>query len=125
MRIPPAVLGQRGAGVSKLPPSLLKRSETAIQREVLRYLATVGIVAWRNNTGAVKEGDRFVRFGLRGAADIIGWMPGGRFIAIECKRPGEKPTAIQSAFLKRLHDDGGIAFVATSVEDVSRELARV
>ena len=45
-----------------------------------------------------------------------------RFLAIEVKRPGGKPTAPQQAFLDKVNEAGGIGFVATSVQDVMDQL---
>lgn len=105
-----------------IPAKLLARSEAEIQRAILDYLATVsGCVAWRANTGAVSTGERFVRFGPKGQADIIGCYR-GRFLACEVKQAGKRPTAEQVAFLAAINQAGGITCVATSVEDVRRAL---
>ena len=57
----------------------------------------------------------------RGAADILG-MWDERFLAIEVKMPGKHPTEFQHIFLDEINRRGGIAFVARSVDDVSRRL---
>ncbi len=99
-----------------------RRRETEITREILRYLAAVGCLAWRNNTGAVrgqhKGKARVVHFGHVGSSDILGVMPGGRFLAIEVKRRGQAVTREQAAFLALVHQLGGQALVATKVDDV-------
>jgi len=58
----------------------------------------------------------------KGISDIIGvWN--GRFIAIEVKRPtGGIVSPEQNAFIMRIKQAGGIAFIARSVDDVIREL---
>lgn len=43
---------------------------------------------------------------------------GGKFVAIEVKRPGGKVSADQSAFLEGVRAAGGIGIVAYSVKDV-------
>jgi hypothetical protein len=55
---------------------------------------------------------------FKGSSDIIGVAKDGRMIAIECKRPGKKPTPEQEFFLNEVKRRGGIAFVATSYEEV-------
>jgi len=121
------------------------RKEREIQAAILAFLRTVpGVVAWRNNTGAVSTGHRFVRFGFRGASDIVGFTSGAVsstatvpaalshvtvkmpppspiaiFLAIEVKREGHYPTAEQQAFLDIVKQAGGIAICAHSVEDVA------
>lgn len=82
-------------------------------------------VAWRMNTGGfVNSYGHHVRFGKAGIADIIGIQRDGRWLAIECKLPGNVPTAEQSAFLDIVRMSGGKAIVATCVEDVKDELMR-
>lgn len=101
-----------------------KPKETEIVRSILDYLAfRPDIFCWRNNTGSfVLKGEggsnRFFRAGLKGSADILGIIRGGRMIAIEVKRPGGKLSDDQSYFLERINKLGGIAFVATSIDDV-------
>ena len=105
-------------------------TEQQIQRAILDWLAAVGIPAWRQNTGAFAAEHngkrRFMRFGPKGQSDIVGILPGrgdGKFLAIEVKRPGGQPTPEQQAFLDRITEAGGIAFVARSVADCEQRLA--
>ena len=56
-----------------------------------------------------------------GIADLLVCLD-GKFIAIEVKRPGCKPTPLQIKFLDEIRRAGGIAFIASSLEDVVREL---
>lgn len=46
----------------------------------------------------------------------------GRFIAIECKRPGGRTTQAQRRWIRRLASQGVEAFVATSVEEVAKKV---
>ncbi len=99
--------------------------EIDIQNTIRLALSKKGIINWRNNTGALKDiNGRLVRYGLcKGSADIIGIMPGtGQFIAIEVKTPGKKPTEAQEKFLQAVRKAGGLAGVATCVEDVEEIL---
>lgn len=105
-------------------------------------------MSYRDRAGQTRE--RFVVMGKRGVSDIVGWMQwpqviagedalrlryGGpmrqspaigdwiaRFLAIEVKRPGEKPTPDQAAFLEAVQAAGGIGIVATCVDDVASAL---
>lgn len=84
--------------------------------------------AWweRANSGGMKRGKRFVRFGVGdGCPDILGCV-GGRFVAVEVKRPGEKIRDNQAAWKVRHVAAGGVCVVATSwqqcVLDVRAEL---
>jgi hypothetical protein len=104
--------------------SIRRETEGDIVRACLTYLRVArGLVAWRNNTGARKVGSRFVRWGDVGSADILGILPGGRLLAIECKRKGNRPTPAQVAWHQMVSDAGALVIVATSVDDLTRQLA--
>ena len=95
-------------------------TETDIQNLIRLALSERGIISWRNNTGALKDKDgRLIRYGMcPGSSDIIGIMPDGRFLAIEVKKPGKKPTPEQLNFIEAIRRHGGIAGVAHGVEDL-------
>lgn len=96
-------------------------TEMALVRAIQEYLALAGCLAIRVNSGAVpivnENGRRFYRGAPAGTADILACLPGGKFLAIEAKRPGRKATPKQEAFLQSVRAAGGIAGVAYSVED--------
>jgi hypothetical protein len=100
--------------------------ESDVVRACLEYLKGWGWHVWRQNTGAVastyKGKTRFVRFGIKGAADITGWDRRGRRVEVECKAGKNKPTAEQLAFLEALRKDGGFACVVWSLDDLIREM---
>ncbi len=86
-------------------------------------------VAWahRVNTGGTQYpkaggGVYHVRFGWPGMLDITGQMKDGRRLDVEVKRPGGKLTDDQAATIATVKRYGGVAFMATGVEDVIREL---
>lgn len=56
-------------------------------------------------------------YGRSGVPDIVCCVK-GRFLAIECKAPGKKPTALQEREMDRIGEAGGVALVIDS-EDVS------
>lgn len=84
--------------------------------------------AWRQNTAAGKivyPGGRcsqFMKFGFPGCPDILGFLTNGRFLAVECKRVGEKPTLEQQSFLDLVNRHGGLGLVAFSADDVAQAL---
>lgn len=106
-----------------------KNNETALVWSCLDLLQKFGIFAWRQNSGGGRYprkggGEWFVPFAsirkgkpLSGLSDILGIFR-GRMLAVECKMPGEVPTAEQQAFLDRVAAEGGLAIVARSVDDV-------
>ena len=50
--------------------------------------------------------------GRKGVPDILMCLA-GRFVAIELKREGEKPTKLQEYVLQEIQKAGGLAFCAT------------
>lgn len=100
-------------------------SEADLVRACLAYLTAQGCMVWRNNTGCSYYGRpgrraRFVRFGPVGASDILGCLPDGRALAVECKRGKNVPTYAQVTFLKEIRKHGGIAWWVTSVEQLEK-----
>ena len=95
-------------------------SEQDILSLIRLALSERGIISWRNNTGALKDKDgRLIRYGLcQGSSDIIGIMPDGRFLAIEVKKPGKKPTPEQLNFIEAIRRHGGVAGVVHSPEEL-------
>jgi hypothetical protein len=102
--------------------TLQPQPESAVLRDCLAFLSLMRIYAWRQNTGAGDMGadgrKRFVRFGFSGVSDIIGIMPDGRFLAVECKRVGGTVSQAQQAFLDEVERRGGVAVVAYCVDDL-------
>ena len=97
--------------------------EGRIKAACLKYLDRRGFFAWNNPTGAVQvRPGQWLRFGKVGSADIIGVLPGGRFLAIEVKAPGGQLIPEQKAFLERVRGLGGIAILARSFRDIDTAL---
>lgn len=85
----------------------------------------LGAVTLRNNIGAYKHADGyFIHYGVggKGGSDLIGWTRDGKFLAIETKIIGRKPTTEQVNFLAQVNKSGGIGILAYSVEDVTKAL---
>jgi hypothetical protein len=98
--------------------------EQGIQRAVLDYLRWKGIPCYKHQNAGIRKPDGgYIPTHTRGVSDIIGCIPKtGRFLAIEVKRPGNKPTAEQQQFIDTINAAGGLAFVARSVEEVDEAL---
>jgi len=99
--------------------------EGEVLHSCLEVLSLLQICCWRNNTGAVKIGNekRFVRYGKVGSSDILGILPGGRFLAVECKRPGgRRVSGVQKEFLSEIEQNGGLAVVVHSGEELLKKL---
>jgi len=95
--------------------------EGAVVQACLEYLGIYGAFVWRNNTGSLKDKiNRPVFFGKPGSSDILGLLPGGRFIAVECKSKKGKLSENQKDFLAEVERLGGLAIVARSVDDIMK-----
>lgn len=98
--------------------------EREVLREVLGLLRSLpGWLAWRNNTGGrllPGKGGRgqFVRWGAPGSGDVFAVAPGGRFVSVECKRPGGKLSDAQADWRARVNAAGGLALVVTSAGEL-------
>jgi hypothetical protein len=98
----------------KLLREAFEPTESEIRKSIQRYLDLKGIFNWRQWQG---------QFSVPGVPDIVGILPGsGRILGIEVKRPGGKPSDLQVKFMEDINRSGGVAFVASSVEDVITKL---
>ncbi len=104
--------------------------ESAIKGEIMQWLALQKIFAWVNTSTGIYDPTRGCfrklngRGQRKGTSDVLGIYK-GRPLAIEIKRPGGKPTDDQVRFIEDFKTHGGIAFVATSIEDVIKHLQGV
>src|SRR5262249_53998328 len=104
--------------------------EQEILSSCLAILRLNQIVSWRCNSGAIagtyRGKRRFVRFStMPGLSDILGVLrPAGRLLAVEVKRPGQKPTPEQAAFLDLIRACGGLAIVVRSDRELEECLRR-
>ena len=104
-------------------PSPKPPLESEIQKQCLNWLTLHGILAWRQNSGAMqgtyKGKARFVRFtSIQGVSDILACANDGTFIACEVKRPGGKLRPEQELFLAAVRKRGGVAIVAHSLDEM-------
>lgn len=110
----------------------MANAETELQQRIRLALGThPQIRLFRNQCGALPDPrtGRPVQFGLaRGSADLIGWgtvtitpeMVGQRvavFTSIEVKTPTGRIAPAQRHWLRAVHEAGGCAGIARSVED--------
>jgi len=113
--------------------------ESAIQRQILDLLAAKGILAFRQNTGAMSgsyKGKKwFMRFGVPGMADILAFQkrPSNDVYChkeadritpmwIECKAPKGKQSELQKSFQAQVEVHGHRYIVAHDVDDVIEAL---
>lgn len=91
--------------------------ERDIVTAIRKYLASLGsdVFFWKEH-GSV--------YGTNGVPDIICCYK-GRFLGLECKRPGSRLTELQKRAIKKINRAGGVACRVESVEDVKRVIERV
>lgn len=87
--------------------------EADIQRAIIDILEYSGwVVVKVNNVGIYKKAtDSYIPPRQKGISDLLCCAPNGRFVAIEVKKPGNKPTEHQSEFLERVRATGGVGLV--------------
>ena len=106
-----------------------KPTEKEIEKSILQYLEFLpNCYAWKNNSVGVFDPTKKVfrksknKFAINGVSDILGVYK-GRFLAIEVKTPqNKKRTQEQNDFIEQIKKNDGIAFYATSIEEVKAEL---
>lgn len=91
--------------------------EGLIKRQILDYLEIRRVFHWVNQAGKI-PGRRLLKVGI---SDILG-IYNGKPLAIEVKSEKGKLTDEQQQFQQEFRENGGIAFVAKSIEDVERNL---
>ena len=97
--------------------------ESGILAACIHYLHRQEIYHWRNNTGAVQiTPGRFMRFGKVGSSDILGCLPGGRFLAVEVKAPEGRLSPEQKQFLADIQALGGLALVIRDWKELDKAL---
>ena len=91
--------------------------ERDIVTAIKKYLALLGsdVFFWKEH-GSV--------YGTNGVPDIICCYK-GRFLGLECKLPGGRPTKLQKRAIEKINRAGGVACRVESVEDVKRVIERV
>jgi len=85
-------------------------TEQTIQKEIIKYLESIGAYVIKT-----------IKTNRAGTPDIIACLD-GRFIAIEVKRKGNKPTPLQLAKIEQIRASGGMAFIAYSKDEVINKL---
>ena len=99
--------------------------EAVVLGSCLSLLSILGIYAWRNNSGALRnKSGRLIRYGLKGSSDIIGICPDGRFLAIECKKEKGAVRRDQIEFINQINELGGVAGIVHNTDELMEILKR-
>lgn len=101
--------------------------EKQIENEILDFLRVIGIFCWKNQSVGIFDPKKKIYrkshnvHHVRGVSDILGLIQ-GRFLAIEVKSAIGKLTPDQRVFIAKVNHEGGIAFVARSVDQAAQQL---
>lgn len=72
----------------------MPKDETAITAACIQAINASGLAfVWRQGSGVVPTRRGWCHLGPKGIPDIVGWLKGGRFVAIETKTPSAAPKA--------------------------------
>lgn len=101
-----------------------KTDTNALTKTVIDWLRWKGILAWRNNNGAVFDPKRGIHRkpppgSLKGIPDILGILPDGTFLGVEIKTGKDKLSPEQNDFLSQAIVRGAVAFEARSLDCVT------
>jgi len=106
---PPAI----ETGVKPVKPETTLKPSRMVEKQIEQHLVR-----------RVKEqGGRAYKWvspGTNGVPDRIVILPGGRVLAVECKRPGGRVTRLQQREIDRLTAMGLTAVVVDSIESIDR-----
>jgi len=101
--------------------------EKGIENLILRFLNKLGVFCWKNQSVGIYDPVKKTyrrnhnAHHIKGVSDILGVVE-GKFLAIEVKSAKGVLSPEQRVFIARINQEGGIAFVARSVDQVAREL---
>ena len=94
--------------------------ERDLIKEIKKWLESKNVLVWKFHGSS---------FGPKGFPDLFGILPGafdqGRFLGIEIKKPGKKPTVLQMTILKRISDHGGFALWTDNLAKVKYMLSHL
>jgi len=116
----------------KRPKRKPKSRENLIEQSILQYLEFLpGCYAWKNHTTGYFDTrtqtfkKQKSKYAINGVSDILGIYK-GKLLAIEVKDPQNKSrTDSQNKFIETITRYGGLAFYATSVDEVKEKLVAV
>ena len=103
---------------------MVATSEAPIQKACLEWLNTLrGVKAYRNAKGGIRKSGRVIFMGIKapGSSDIFVNFK-GRFLVVEVKRPGEKPSKDQDDFIAETEAQGGVGLWCDSVEGLELKM---
>lgn len=82
---------------------------------------------WESATGMARsmDGQRIVRYGLKGQADLTGITDEGRFLAVEIKTGSARQSKTQKAFQNMIEKNNGIYLLVTNKKPISAQIKKL
>lgn len=100
-------------------PVVKETSEAKVVKQVLLSLSQEfwpGLF-WRQNAGKVQTANGYwVELGPEGIADIVGFLPSGQIVFVECKRRSGRQRKSQVTFQSAAEKGGALYVVARTGE---------
>lgn len=93
------------------------KEHTALCRQIIDYLNTLGHFAWKNQTGIVRKDGCWIQYGYPGSSDIFCILRGGKFLGVEVKIDKDKKREKQKLFEDILHKMGAQYLCVRSFDD--------
>lgn len=107
----------------KLAPG--QPTEAVIQRSILIWLKSTGLLYWRQNSGVAFAGNRRIYLGPAGIPDILVVVPpGGRLVGLEVKSANGVQRPVQVVFAAKLTKSGGEYYLVRSLEEAKNAVAQ-
>jgi penicillin-binding protein-related factor A (putative recombinase) len=103
-------------------------NENDVLQSICEYLWYNKIFFYRNNNTAMYDAKRgayraMPKWSIKGTSDIVGIYKGKPlYIEVKNNNPKTYPSKEQKEFIAEVIKQGGIAFVARSIEDVKNNL---
>lgn len=94
-----------------------KTEEHKIQKAIIEALNQLGFSVWRTNSGVIFLPGRAVQLAPSGTPDILGYDAEGKFVALEVKLPGKKPSKNQKAWIAKARASGCDVDVVHSLDE--------
>jgi hypothetical protein len=99
--------------------------QTAIE-QYLRIMEDLGkLVYIKQNSGATKIGDRFIRYGKAGAPDFMIYLNNGRSVHLEIKNEKGRQNKNQSEYQKRIEKLGHRYYIIRGVDEAEKLLKEI
>lgn len=102
-------------------------TEADVLNQCMQWLRCKHIPAWRINTMGVwdKKKQAYRKAPSRGISDVIGVLPDGKILCVECKSKKGKLSVFQIDFLNTIAKNKGLAMVVYSVSDLQQILKKM